>query len=463
LGDFVPWVASPGDVVDGRYTLTRRIGSGGMGVVYEGQHISLGFPVAIKFCRSDKAASLNARLPKEAHCAARLRHENIAQVLDLGAAGGRNFIVFEYVDGNTISEVLEREGPLHVERALRLFEQLLQALAVAHQAGIIHRDLKTDNLMLTQRGDGTELLKVLDFGIARSEPSSLDLPTDGSTDGVVRGTVDYLAPEVARGESRGDALSDLYSAGVVLYELLSGQRPHPGRSPNAVLYHITTEDPLPLRFARAAVPDDVAHFTHQLLGPPSGRPRSAEEALALNKSLLTRFTLGRSGTTGTLVVPLRKPSSYALAIVAASVGLTVGWAMRSTNQAEASPPQPSLHATARSATPAAQAAMRSAPPELNLGVPPEPPRVPSEVTQLPSSALPSSALRSTSLPSSALPSSALRSTSLRSTSLRSTAPRTERTNPPSRAPRPTQSSQARSAITQSPPVPRNEFEAENPY
>src|SRR5215204_3533892 len=209
-----------GEVIAGRYELEELVGVGGMSNVYRAHDRLLERMVALKILhdRYSDDEDYVERFRREARSAARLSHPGIVTVIDRGEQDGHQFIVFEHVPGETLKHLIDREGPLPVDLALELALQTGRALSFAHERGLIHRDVKPQNVLLN--GDGRA--KVTDFGIART------LDVDGVTiTGTVLGTSHYISPEQARGE-QVDAQSDIYSFGVVLYELLTGELPYPG-------------------------------------------------------------------------------------------------------------------------------------------------------------------------------------------------------------------------------------------
>ncbi len=269
---------APGQIVTDKYELLERIGKGGMGVVFAARHLTLGRKVALKFVRVDCAddATYSKRLRREARIAGALTHENVAQILDLGESDGQPFVVLEFVEGRTIKDLLADEGPPGVSRSVSLVRQICRGVQAAHDLGIVHRDLKPANVML--RRDGT--VKVLDFGLAKFERSPLDMEVTATATAGVGGTPHYMAPEVARGESTGDARADVYAVGVVLYELLSGRRPHEGDSPNAVLYSVTTQRPPSLGKVKSDLPPAlVAVVDAAIESDPKRRTASINDLL----------------------------------------------------------------------------------------------------------------------------------------------------------------------------------------
>ena len=241
-----------GEVIAGRYELEERVGSGGMSAVYRAHDRLLERKVALKILhrRLGGDDEYVERFRREARAVAQLAHPNVVTVIDRGEDAGRQFIVFEYVDGDDLKQLVDRSGPLSVDQVVDLGLQIAAALAFAHERGIVHRDVKPQNVLLNGEGRA----KVTDFGIARS----LDVEQGVTQTGTVLGTSNYIAPEQAAGEPSDDR-SDVYSFGVVLYELLTGAVPFEGDSFVAVaLKHINEPAPsvldrrpdMPLRLAR---------------------------------------------------------------------------------------------------------------------------------------------------------------------------------------------------------------------
>src|SRR5204863_3181074 len=220
----------------GRYEIQRLLGHGGMAEVYLGTDRVLGRQVAVKVLGPQFArdATFVARFRREAQAAAALNHPNVVSVYDTGSDDGTHFIVMEYVRGKTLSDVIREDAPLLPERAAEIAQGVAQALAFAHKGGIIHRDVKPGNIMLTPTGD----VKVMDFGIARA--TSSESLTQTAT---VLGTATYFSPEQAQGEPV-DARSDVYSLGIVLYEMLTGRPPFNGDSAVTVAYKHVREQPV---------------------------------------------------------------------------------------------------------------------------------------------------------------------------------------------------------------------------
>jgi eukaryotic-like serine/threonine-protein kinase len=281
-----------------RYELEELVGTGGMSSVYRAHDRLLERDVALKVLHQQFVADTDyvERFRREARSVAQLSHPNIVTVIDRGEQDGRQFIVFEYINGENLKALVEREGPLSEEDAVRLALQIARALGFAHDNGLVHRDVKPQNVLLN--GDGQA--KVTDFGIARS----LDVKGGLTQTGTVMGTSDYIAPEQARG-SRVDAQSDIYSLGAVLYELLTGEVPFPGDNFVAVAMRHINEPPPSVRERRPDVsPRLDALIRRAMAKEPRDRFGSMDELCAELNACLSPET-GVSGAQ-TMVVPRRK-------------------------------------------------------------------------------------------------------------------------------------------------------------
>lgn len=234
-----------GRLLDGRYRIGPRIARGGMAGVYEATDLRLDRTVAVKVMHpglgdDDEFA---ARFVREARAAARLSHPNVVAVYDQGDDHGTVFLAMELIDGITLRDVIRKEAPMPPARAIALIEPVLSALAAAHRAGLIHRDIKPENVLIaTDPHSGVSRVKVADFGLARAVSADTQHTATG---GVLIGTVSYLAPELVV-DGRADARADVYAVGVVLFELLTGTKPHEGETPIQVAYkHVHEDVPAP--------------------------------------------------------------------------------------------------------------------------------------------------------------------------------------------------------------------------
>ncbi len=235
-------VADPmiGRVLDGRYRVGPRIARGGMATVYEATDLRLDRVCALKIMHSGLGDDLDFadRFVREARSAARLSHPNVVGVFDQGDDDGTLFLAMEYVRGHTLRDLIRSEAPISPARTLALIEPVLSALAAAHEAGMIHRDVKPENVLLADDGG----VKVADFGLARAVSAETQHTATG---GVLIGTVSYLSPELVV-DGKADARSDVYAAGVMIYEMLTGRKPHEGDSPIQVAYkHVHEDVPAP--------------------------------------------------------------------------------------------------------------------------------------------------------------------------------------------------------------------------
>src|SRR5262245_26053894 len=232
----------------GHYQILSRLGSGGMGEVYLAEDLKLARKVAIKFLTPALMTNEEARkrLLREARAAAALDHPNICTIREVGEEAGRSFIVMQYIEGETLAERIKRER-LNLSEALAIAIQVAEALQEAHQHGIIHRDIKPQNLMLMARGQ----VKVLDFGLAKVvrdrvvASEEADTSSLMSTPGTIMGTMPYMSPEQVRGETL-DLRSDIFSFGTTLYELVSGRRPFEAKSEAEIISAILTREAPPL-------------------------------------------------------------------------------------------------------------------------------------------------------------------------------------------------------------------------
>lgn len=262
-----------GQMLDGRYRVDSRIARGGMATVYLAHDIRLDRRIALKVMHPSMASDEEFvhRFIDEAKSVARLSHPNIVAVYDQGADAGRVFLAMEYVPGQTLRDLLRRHGALRPREALELLVPVLGGLAAAHQAGLVHRDIKPENVLLTEDGR----VKVVDFGLARAVESS----THHTKTGMIIGTVGYLAPEqVVQGVA--DARSDVYAAGVMLFELLTGRQPHRGDTPLSVAYkHVNEVVPAPSQLMTGVPPSLDTLVAMATSRDPDLRPGDAGQFL----------------------------------------------------------------------------------------------------------------------------------------------------------------------------------------
>ncbi|HEX5100522.1 MAG TPA: protein kinase [Polyangiaceae bacterium] len=267
-----------GEVVGGKYRISRFLAAGGMGSVYEAQHTLVKRRFAVKFLHPELARKrdLLTRFQREAEAAGGLESENVAAAVDLGVStDGSPYIVMEHLVGESLEHLLGREGTLPASRATDLVQQACRGIQAAHLHGIVHRDLKPHNLFVCRREDGTDLVKVLDFGVAKLEV--LEQNSAATRTGTVLGTPSYMSPEQARGEKGVGHAADVYALGAILYELLSGKKPHPGESHNAILHHISTQPAILLSTVTDGLPAELVAVVMKALAPaPEARPPSAD-------------------------------------------------------------------------------------------------------------------------------------------------------------------------------------------
>lgn len=379
----------------GEYVLHRRIGQGGMGVVYEGEQVSLGRKVAIKLLSPEAAGGAPSRdLLSEARAAGAIRHRGIIQVLGVGQEPELGqYLVMEYLEGQPLNEYLRAHAPLPLPKALGMLGEVLDALTAAHAEGFIHRDLKPSNIFIVREPSGFEYLKLLDFGIAKrsSTPGGMTLPTSSTA---IVGTPDYMAPEQALSEAISSR-TDLYALGVIAFEMITGRRPFVGRTPMETLtQHLRDAPPRPSSLV--PVPPELEALLLRLLAKePQQRPGSARELASELRALAQR--LETPPPPAVRPVPWRRMAAAALVLPAVGAGLVL-----LTRQPE---PVPTAAAVASLPAPAPQPPQPpQPPPPLVPAVSPAP--QPAPAPPAPPPAVPVRPARRVAVPAPALPAQA---------------------------------------------------------
>ncbi len=306
------------------YELRRCVASGGMGEVQEGVHRVTGRRVAIKLMRVEahQRVSIRERFAREVKMLGALEHENIVTILDAGRLDGdRPYLVMDFIDGRSLREVLEVEGPVEPRRAALIARQVARALRHAHAAGVVHRDLKPANIMLEA---GSDHVVLIDFGIGRSVVENDD-STDLTCTGALLGTPHYMAPEQARGESDVGSPADCHAFGLVLYEMLTGERAHRGDNRQAILHHVLYHrvSPLPQQLTNT----EVGSLVERCLAKDPARRPSANDIVRSLDAFLQNAGCDSSAPTWSSVAADPPPRHWGLAVSAAAliVGVGVGW------------------------------------------------------------------------------------------------------------------------------------------
>ncbi len=293
-----------GELIGGRYQVRRPLGRGGMGQVYLAEDRDTGREVALKVLnrRHQTSREVEERFVREARAASRIRHRNVVELYDFGRVpDGRPYFTMEYLPGRDLRAVIDEEGPLEFDRARRLLLQICAALQAAHERGIIHRDVKPANCRVVVEPDGSERLEVLDFGIAKA-PKQLADEHSLTRTGAIMGTVGYMAPEQAKGRVL-DPRADLYSVGVIAFEMLTGRLPFRGESPMVLLSRQATQPPPRLEDVRPGlvVPEGFEDLLQRVLDRDrSGRPETAAHLAVSLRGLgpMTRSEVEAAATTG---------------------------------------------------------------------------------------------------------------------------------------------------------------------
>jgi serine/threonine protein kinase len=269
----------PGEEFAGRYRIVKLIGKGGMGAVYLAEQRTLARNVAIKLLHGTADPMTTARFQREARVIAQLQHPHIVNLIDFGDADGQLYLVMEFIDGEPLSRLVKREGALATVRVLDLAIQMAEALAVAHGMGVIHRDIKPDNLMVMKTSTGKEFLKILDFGVAKINREANDNNTIQTQAGMIVGSLRYIAPEQLESKDV-TARTDMYAFGCVLYEMLTGRRVFEYQSPaDCALAHLSERPKPPQVDGRPLTGPLVDIVMLCLEKDPAARPADAREAL----------------------------------------------------------------------------------------------------------------------------------------------------------------------------------------
>ncbi len=298
----LPEELPPGTRLGKSYVVRERLGGGGMASVYRGEHVTIGRPVAIKVLSralTTKPAVV-VRFLQEARASSKVRHENVVEVTDFGETEhGRPFMVMEYLEGESLGSTLRDHGPLPWDRARPMLLQLLAALQAAHEHGVIHRDMKPENVFRISRMGSDDFLKVLDFGIAKVLLGDDGTPAKPLTiEGQILGTPAYMSPEQCLGDPV-DARSDLYAVGIIAYEMLTGRTPFAGKETSKLLYdQVYTRVPDMAAVAPAGVKIDrrVEALVRRAV------EKDRDERYATAQEFAEALLAGDSGSTGLLPV-----------------------------------------------------------------------------------------------------------------------------------------------------------------
>jgi serine/threonine-protein kinase len=281
-----------GVIVDGRYRVIELIGEGGMGKVYLAEHVEIGKRVALKVLHPSysRMPDLVERFRREARAASKIGHPNIVDVTDSGTThDGSVYFVMEYLEGVELGSIIEREGALDVARALKIATQICRALAAAHAQGIVHRDLKPENVFLIARDGAADVVKVLDFGIAKTTEAEAARERRLTSPGMAMGTPEYMSPEQAAGRA-ADARCDVYALGAIMYEMTTGIPPYSGDNFMEILTKKATQDPPPPFNVRKDLSQTVSDLVMAAMARnPEDRPQTMEKLeYELNKALSGR-------------------------------------------------------------------------------------------------------------------------------------------------------------------------------
>ncbi|WPB79232.1 serine/threonine-protein kinase [Archangium violaceum] len=297
----------------GEYVVSRRIGAGGMGIVYEGEHPVIGRKVAIKIIRPGASEGVRSReLVGEARAMSAIRHRGIIDIFGFGTLPGiGQYLVMEYLNGRPLDEVIHERAPMRASEVIRIILEVLGALSAAHAVGVIHRDLKPGNIFVALESNGTEYVKVLDFGLAK-QGATPHGPTPQTRVSMIVGTPEYMAPEQACGQPVSPR-TDLYAVGIILFEMLTGRLPFQGDSPmHVAIQQVQAQPPSPSSLVSGLPPELDALILRLLAKEPGQRPASAEaverELKAIAKALAVDMTR-LSGFSRAIQEPSPEPAS----------------------------------------------------------------------------------------------------------------------------------------------------------
>jgi serine/threonine-protein kinase len=320
-----------GSTLSGRYLVTRKVGQGGMGAVYEATHTLIGKRVAVKVLLEKYAQreAIVKRLKQEAQLASSIGNEHIIDITDFGnTEDGRTFVVMEFLEGESLAECLSREPKLPEQRILRVAQQTASALAAAHAKGVVHRDIKPENIFLLKRKE-QDFVKVVDFGISKSlRASSEEDEVRLTQTGMVLGTPLYMSPEQARGDEDLDHRVDVWALGVIMYEAATGRVPFSGNNYLSVISQVLNEDPKPVRDVRPDLSEEFEAIISRAMAKERGdRYANAQEMLHDLSALLDDPTHSteRAKITGPRRL-LPRPKIPRVAWAVGGIGVAVGGA-----------------------------------------------------------------------------------------------------------------------------------------
>jgi serine/threonine-protein kinase len=331
-------IPAEGEVLAGKYRVERVLGQGGVGIVLAAKHLQLGQRVAIKMLLKNATNESVTRFLREARAAVRLKSEHVARVVDVGEiAPGEPYMVMEYLEGTDLSQIVKSGGPLAVQDAVAYVLHACEAIAEAHSMGIIHRDLKPANLFLTTAADGSNTVKVLDFGISKvvdGDPEGDGMQLTKAS--AILGSPHYMSPEQMNSASKADARSDIWALGAILYQLLSGKVPFETKVLYELIVMVSSTSPPPISSFRSDVPPGLEAAVFRCLEkkPAARFPNVAELALAIaeygpagarTSAEKTTRTLETSGISVSLTPPPSTPKPPPATLTAmASTGATTG-------------------------------------------------------------------------------------------------------------------------------------------